>query len=182
MGKLTMEYRRLDDVVPADENPKGHKIGAIIESIKRRGFADGLVEDGRTGKLVGGHGRLQALQQMRDAHEPEPEGIMVSDAGWFVPVQVGWRSKNDADARAMLVALNKIVELGGWDEVILGPFLRGINDDGELIGTGFNEHDLKGFGDAGPDGGFGGEPGGGGPREGVHRTCPKCGFQWTEDA
>ena len=79
----------------------------------------------------------------------------------------------------MLVALNKIVELGGWDEVVLGPFLRGIAADGELEGTGFNDHDLKGFGDGGPDGGFGEEPGGG-AREPISRTCPSCGFKWTE--
>lgn len=179
MSERTTEYRRLDKVVPADANPKGHNIPAIRESINRRGFVDGLIEDGRTGKLVGGHGRLIALSEMAAADEDPPDGIRPDpgDGEWLVPVQVGWASRSDAEARAMLVALNRTAELGGWIEDALGPFLTGLRDEGELMGTGFDEHEIAGFGGA-PEGGFGDE--GGGAREPVSRTCPKCGFHWTE--
>lgn len=161
MADRTIDYRRLEDVLPADANPKGHKIPLIRESIEVRGFAGALLEDQRTKKLVGGHGRLIALKQMRDEGQTPPDGIGKDEHDWLVPIEVGWASRSDAEARAMLVAQNRTVELGGWNEVELGPFLAGLKDAGELTGTGFNEDDLRGFGGEGPRGGFGG--GGEGP-------------------
>jgi len=174
-----LEYRRLDKVLPADANPKGHNIPLIRESIEARGFVDGLIEDGRTGKLVGGHGRLIALQLMQEEGQDAPEGIRPDGDGvWMVPVQVGWASRSDAEARAVLIALNRTTELGGWDEAALGSFLSELLEDGELTGTGFNEHDLLGFGSGeAPGGGFGDDPPG--AKEPQRWTCPKCGFSWS---
>ena len=157
MPDRIIEYRRLEDVLPADANPKGHNVPLIRESIELRGFAGALIEDQRTKKLIGGHGRLIALKQMRDEGQTPPDGIGKDDDDWLVPVEVGWSSRSDAEARAMLVAQNRTVELGGWNEVELGPFLFGLKDAGELSGTGFNDDDLRGFGSAGGAGGFGGE-------------------------
>jgi len=47
-----IEYRRLDAVLPAEVNPKGHNLPLIRESIEARGFVDALIEDQRTGRLL----------------------------------------------------------------------------------------------------------------------------------
>ena len=73
---------RLAEVQSAKRNPKRHSedIGA---SIGRFGYADGVILDERTGRLVAGHGRLDELRRMQAEGEEPPDGIRVNGEDWL---------------------------------------------------------------------------------------------------
>lgn len=142
MTERQIKYIPLTDVRPADVNPKAHDIGSIATSILRRGFVEVPALDGRTGKLVAGHGRIEALQWLHKEGREPPEGIKTRGDEWLVPVLHGWSSKSDADAMAYLVASNRLVEAGGWDETELDQMLVEIGKAGELDGTGYDDDDI----------------------------------------
>lgn len=125
-----------DEIVTADVNPKRHDIDTLISSIKRFGFGEPLLIDSRTKKLVAGHGRLEAIKQLKADGAAEPQGLQ----DWKVPVVAGWASKNDEEASAYLLASNKLVELGGWDDDELKDLLATISD---LDGVGFDIKELE---------------------------------------
>ncbi len=120
-----IEYVPLREVQPAERNPRLHQsIEKVKGSIRRFGFVEGAVHDGRTGRIIAGHGRQEALSAMRDAGEPSPEGIIEHENGdWLMPVQYGWSSASDAEAEALLVALNRLTETGGWATADLAALL-----------------------------------------------------------
>jgi hypothetical protein len=135
----------LDDIAGAATNPKGHDLAGIQTSIARFGFVSPAVVDERTGRLVAGHGRILALQAMRDAGQTPPAGVHLDDGGrWLVPLLTGWASRSDAEADAYLVADNEWTLRGGWDEAELGDFLAALagSDPDLLAVTGFTEHDV----------------------------------------
>lgn len=143
------EYMPLEKIQPADRNPKAHDLGALHSSIDRFGFVEPIVLDERTGKLVAGHGRVEALAQVKAQGGDAPEGVQVLEGGrWYVPVVRGWSSKDDHEAEAYLVASNRVGELGGWDEDLLGEMLGDLaqlgEDGGEtaLRGTGYDGDDV----------------------------------------
>lgn len=140
-----VEYLPLDDIKPATRNPRRHGLDGIRSSIARFGFATPALRDERTGRLVAGHGRTQALAAMRDAGEDPPAGVRVDDAGrWMVPVVCGWESRSDAEADAYLVADNRHTELGGWDDAGLADLLASIGEvDPELVAiAGYDDEDI----------------------------------------
>jgi hypothetical protein len=137
-------YLPLDDVVGAVRNPKAHDLALIRESVSRHGFIDPILRDERTGRLVGGHGRLDYLREALNAGETAPDGIVVDRSGrWKVPVIVGWASRDDADAERVLLSLNRVSERGGWKQDELAAMLADLaaSDDG-LDGTGYEPVDL----------------------------------------
>lgn len=145
------EYRPLSEIAPAKRNVKKHDLAEIIQSIKRFGFADAVIVDERTGKLVSGHGRVEALQAMMkeaDSVNNTPAGIIADDSSgpqrrWLVPVQTGWASKDDTEAEAFLVAANRIGERGGYDLVVLEAVLKDLAAADALAGTGYNDEELQ---------------------------------------
>lgn len=162
-ARLSIELVALDDVRAAPRNPKLHS-PAVRGSIERFGFADPLLRDGRTGLLVAGHGRLEALRAARAAGQAPPAGVETDATGaWLVPVTCGWASRSDAEAEAFLVAHNQTTIAGGWDDAALGAMLRDlaavVPDLGDLP-LGFDDASLAGllagpaapsFTPAGPD-------------------------------
>lgn len=143
----TTEYLPLDTIRVAERNPKLHDMEEIKASLRRFGYADTAILDERTERLVGGHGRLEGLRELRDAGETPPEYVTTGpDGAWLVPVQRGWSSGSDAEAEAMGVALNRLTETGGWDTTVLVDILDGLLDtDAELTGVGFDEDTLDGL-------------------------------------
>lgn len=146
MTTRTVTYTGLHEVVPAELNPKRHNLAGVRASIRTHGFTSPLLYDERTGRLLAGHGRLLALQEMQAAAEPVPDGITVDDqGGWQVPVVRGFASKDDAHAASLLVADNRLTELGGWDDAELASLLGDLRsgDDPALLDlSGFNDEDL----------------------------------------
>jgi DNA modification methylase len=129
----------IEEIQPADRNPKGHDLEEIQDSIRRHGFVAPLILDEASGRLVAGHGRVAALEAMRDQGEPAPERIRTEDGQWMVPVVRGVTFASPQEAEAYLLSDNRLTELGGWDDQALLELLREVDD---LAGTGFGEDDL----------------------------------------
>lgn len=142
-----IEWVPLGEVQSAPTNPKEHDIGEICVSIGRRGFVELPAIDERTGRLVAGHGRIEALIKMHADKAPLPGGLKAEGGKWLVPVVRGWASKNDADAAAYLVASNRLVELGGWNEEMLAKLMSEIAAiaPDEIAGSGFDQQDVDKF-------------------------------------
>lgn len=140
-----IELLDVDALVPAVRNPKDHDLGELMTSIERFGFVDAVVLDERTGRLVAGHGRVEALQAMRKDKRAVPAGVTESGERWLLPVQRGWASRDDREAEAFIVASNRLVEVGGWDEGRLSALLGDLAKDGEaaLAGVGFDASDVS---------------------------------------
>lgn len=129
------EYLPLDQIRHANRNPKRHDIAALRKAIGRFGFVAPPVLDERTGQLVAGHGRIEALVEMRDAGEAPPAGVrLAEDGSWLVPVLRGWSSRSDNEAAAYLVADNRLTDLGGWSTPDLAALLSDLGAaDAELL-------------------------------------------------
>lgn len=138
MPELRLEYVPLALLQVAPRNPKRHQLDQLGGSISRFGYVEPIVMDERTGRMVAGHGRRESLLKMRAKGQAPPTGVREGDGDWLVPVVRGWTSKSDKDAEAYLIASNRHVELGGWDDTELVALLR----DVDLDGTGYNQDDL----------------------------------------
>lgn len=139
-----VELVPLDELRPAVRNAKAHADAEIAASIGRFGVIDLPVLDERTGHLVAGHGRLDALRAAHEAGESPPEGVEARDGDWLVPVVRGWASRSDADAEAAGVALNRLTELGGWERGLLGEILGDYRQDADwFLGTGYGPEDVE---------------------------------------
>ena len=82
------------------------------------------------------------MARARDAEHP-PQGVERDGDVWLVPVLTGWRSSDDDQAQAYVLASNRLVELGGWDESILTDVLVDLEQLGDagLVGTGYSLDD-----------------------------------------
>lgn len=145
MPDRRLTYMPLDDITPASRNPKGHDVDGIQASIGRFGYVAPSVIDERTGRLVAGHGRIDALRAMRDAGQDPPAGVRLAAGGtWQLPVLRGWASRSDAEADAYLVADNEWTVKGAWNDGELGELLSDLvaADPDLLATTGFTDADL----------------------------------------
>ena len=141
---IEIEYLPLSEIVEADSNPKDHDIGQIYQSIKRFGFTQPIMMNENTGKLLAGHGRLQTLQQMKQASEKTPNRIKEKDDEWLVPVLKGISFEDDMEAQAYLIADNRLTELGGWNTGELVETLQDLIEGGlDLDGVGYDFDDLE---------------------------------------
>jgi len=141
--KRWLEFMPLASLKVAKNNPKAHDVGLISESIKRFGIGEGLLLDERTGRLVAGHGRLEALRQLHQAKAALPVGIKLQGKAWLVPVQRGWSSKNDREAEGYLLASNQTTIAGGWNQDALSEMLGGLAQANALAGTGWDADDVE---------------------------------------
>jgi len=146
MDNRTIEYMPLAELVTRlhPDNPKDHNIGAIIESYKAHGYVASGVIDQRTGLFLAGHGRTIALNVMQKQGMDAPDGIRNGGDDWLVPVQVGYESKSDVQAKAYIVADNKLTIAGGWNEPALASLLEEVaaSADVALESTGFSGDSL----------------------------------------
>lgn len=123
-----IEHMPLDAVPRAERNPKAHELMRLRTSFSKFGCTVAGILDERTGRLVAGHGRLEALQAMFADGIAPPDGVLDDDGRWLVPIVRGWSSANDEEAEAYLVVDNRLNELGGWDERLLPESLERIAD------------------------------------------------------
>lgn len=144
MHDRRVEYEPIDQLIGAQNNPKQHNIDLVRRSIARFGYVSPAIVDERTGRLVVGHGRTEALLALRDAGDTPPEGVRQDDSGvWLVPVLRGWSSRSDEEAAAYLVADNRHTELGGWDNEALAKLLDDIGDPDLVDLTGWDLDELS---------------------------------------
>jgi hypothetical protein len=137
-----IEYTPLSKLLRAPRNPKDHDIGALAESMKRFGYVAPMLLNESSGRLVGGHGRLERLEQAKDSGEVPPKRIQVKGKEWLVPVVRGIAFESDEEAEAYLLADNRLVELGGWKDEELLPILKDLAEGAGLEGVGFDADDL----------------------------------------
>ncbi len=115
---LFVDYVPLDELDKrrAQRNPKRHAEEVIGTSVDRFGFVVPPTINETTGRLVAGHGRVDALLARKAAGSPPPTNVRRrKDGEWLVPVVRGNEFATDADAEAYLVADNHLVTMGGWD-------------------------------------------------------------------
>ena len=144
MSKLKIEYIPLDELIRWPRNPKQHDLGVIHKSMERFGFTSPVLMDEKSGRLVAGHGRLDTLMQKMNSGDNPPERIVKKGKMWQVPVIRGLSFESEQEAEAYLLADNRLVELGGWDEGQLAEVLADLAKDGRelLEGTGYDGDDL----------------------------------------
>lgn len=138
---LALTYQPVDELPSASRNPKGHDLDRIRESIRVHGFVSPLVVDEETGRLVAGHGRRDAVLAMKEDGEDAPDRVRVDGDRWLVPI-VRVPFSDPAAAEAYLVADNRLVEVGGWNDEELVAMLSDLADHGLVEGTGFTADDL----------------------------------------
>jgi hypothetical protein len=143
-GNLRIEYMALEDIVEAPRNPKRHDVDNIKASMRRFGFTQPPGINETTGRLVAGHGRREALLELKMANEDPPANINVNDDQWMVPVLRGLSFATDEEAEAYLLADNRLAELGGNDEATLAQILANLNKQANgLVGTGYTPADIE---------------------------------------
>lgn len=155
----------------AKRNPRQHDVGVISQSVVRHGYVEPIVLDERTKKLVAGHGRIETLQALKKDKARPPDGIKEDKGQWLVPVLRGWKSKDDAQAEAYLLASNRTVELGGWDRGELETVLKDLAKKDALEGSGYDGDDLdkmllQSFVEEEPS------------KSNYKHTCPECGWRF----
>lgn len=137
------EYQPVADLKPADRNAKAHDQAALQASLDTFGAIEPVVVDERTGKLLAGHGRAEKLGELEAAGADPPEGVVVGDDGrWQWLVVRGARSRDDAHAEAMAVALNRIGERGGWRPDVLSATLDALWGTDLADATGWSADEL----------------------------------------
>jgi len=137
---MRIEWVSLDEIARWPRNPKDHDLGLLHQSFGRWGFVKPLLIDEGTGKLIAGHGRLDALLMNMRSGASVPPGIKVEGGMWMVPVIRGIEFENEMEAEAFVVADNRTTEAGGWLEDRLADVLQ--DHVGNLQGIGFDRDDI----------------------------------------
>ena len=131
---LHIVYRRIDDLKPDPANPRRHtkrQIRQIAESIKAFGFNAPILIDPH-GNIIAGHGRWLSCRHLGFTEVP----TLCLDH--LTPAQ----------ARAFMIADNRLTEIAVWDDRLLAQQLKeltlvGLDFDIEAIGFEMGEIDLR---------------------------------------
>jgi len=128
MSTLVLRRVAIASIRPDPQNARTHdetNVAAIRASLERFGQVEPLVVRPSDGRLIAGHGRLEAMRAL----------------GWteadVVDVEV-----SDAQAAALGVALNRTAELAGWDSEALAKIIDSLEDDADLAALGFSDGEV----------------------------------------
>lgn len=104
MGKLQIEYKPIEKVIPYDKNPRQNDdaVQYVAESIKEFGFITPILLDA-SGTVMAGHTRLKAAKQLGLKEVPV---VYVDDL-------------SEEQAKAFRLADNRTAEFASWDEGLL---------------------------------------------------------------
>lgn len=111
--RLAIEYRPISDLKLDPRNPRAHSrqhIRQIKKSIQTFGFSVPVIVDSNL-KVIIGHGRILAAQQAGLSEIPT---IMIEYL-------------TEAQARALMIADNRLTEIAAWDEQLLAEQLRDLS-------------------------------------------------------
>src|ERR1700730_7372140 len=131
---LKIIYQQLDDLKLDPGNPRVHtkrQIGQIASSIRNFGFNVPVLV-GRHGDVIAGHGRLMACPELGITEGP----TLCLD------------HLSPAQARAFMIADNRLTEIATWDDRLLAEQLRDLSLSGldfslEVTGFEMGEIDLR---------------------------------------
>ena len=125
---LVVQRVPLSDLHLDPANARTHNepnLAAITASLQRFGQAEPLVVHARTGRVIGGNGRLVAMLAL----------------GWK-ECDVVQLELSDIEATALGIALNRTGELAGWDAEALAKLLGELRTEGALEGVGYSSQDI----------------------------------------
>lgn len=126
-----VQLRSIDSLQPNTKNPRTHssrQIKQLARAIQHFGFTVPILIDGR-GNVLAGHGRLLAARQL----------------GMDTVPTIELAHLNPAQARAYLLADNKLALNAGWDDGLLALHfkeLSALNLDFDLEVTGFSTTEI----------------------------------------
>src|SRR3972149_540341 len=137
--RLPVIYVRLSQARKWEKNPKRHDFDKLIASLRRYGFRDAPIYDETLGALVGGNGRLEALERMQaQGKSLPPAGVLLdTETGeWCLPVQVGVNAKSVSEAEQFAVDHNNLTLAGAdhfelWNEGYLA-LITELKEQGQL--------------------------------------------------
>lgn len=125
----TIEHIATADLVPYARNSRTHSIeqvGKVADSIRRFGFTNPVLVRGSM--IVAGHGRVMAAKALDMA---------------TVPV-IRLDHLSEDEARAYVIADNKLAELAGWDDEALALELKDLQaHDFDLGLVGFTSAEIN---------------------------------------
>lgn len=135
-------FLELDKAVGLARNPKDHDIGEINTSMKRFGFLERIIINKTTGRLLAGHGRIETLRKSKVKGATPPINIKIDGNKWLVPCD--YVSIPESEEEAAAIALNRLVERGGWNDNMLTSVLSDLAamDEDMLDGIGFDMDDV----------------------------------------
>lgn len=133
LPRLALTYRSIDEIKPDPGNPRtrSRQVQRRVErSMAEFGFVFPITVD-RHGVIVAGHARLEAAKALGYTHVPA----------------ISVEHLTESQIKALQIADNRLVELGTWDERLLGEALQsltiqGIDLDVTLTGFDVPEIDL----------------------------------------
>lgn len=141
--KISIEYVDIESLHLWPRNPKLHDADGISEAIDEFGYVDPIIVDETTKRIVSGHGRIAELRRRRDNSEVPPNGITVDEGVWLAPVVRGVAFEDEDQAERYVLAANRLVETGGYDESKLAALLVQHESESGLRGTGYSESDVE---------------------------------------
>src|ERR1700730_16708540 len=132
--RLQVVYRRVDELKLDPANPRVHtkkQVRQLANSIETFDFNVPILID-RDGKVIAGHGRLLACRELGITEVPTLRLDHLSPA----------------QARAFMIADNRLTEIASWDDKLLAESLRdlsllGLDFSIEAIGFEMAEIDLR---------------------------------------
>jgi ParB-like chromosome segregation protein Spo0J len=129
---LAVVWRRIEALRPDPANPRSHspkQIRQLARSIGAFGFNVPILVD-RTLRVVAGHGRLLAAQ----------------DLGWREVPTILLDHLSESEARAFMIADNRLAESAAWNNTLLTEQLREISleaPDFAIETTGFELSEIE---------------------------------------
>ncbi len=144
-GQLRVEYLPLGSIQRAKVNPKRHATEDLSISVGRFGYVDPMIRDDATGRIVAGHGRLDALlERQQSGHEPPRNVQLRADGEWLIPVLVGNSFENEDEASAFLIGSNRLSEYGGWEQEQLNAMIHDLSERGvSMEGVGWSPQQIE---------------------------------------
>jgi len=108
--RLSVTYRSIAELKPDPANPRRHskkQIRQIKNSIETFGFIVPVLVD-RDGNIIAGHGRVLACREL----------------GWTEVPTLCLDHLTPAQARAFMIADNRLTEIATWDDQLLAVQLK----------------------------------------------------------
>lgn len=111
MGKISIQYVKIQDIIPYDKNPRinDDSVDKVAASIREFGFKVPIMLD-RKNVVIAGHTRLKAAKKLKLKELP---CVYADDL-------------SDEQVKALRLADNKVGESSLWDEDLLNEELSGI--------------------------------------------------------
>src|SRR2546427_7928763 len=121
--RVPLDSLHLDPANAREHGPENME--AILGSLKRFGQAEPLVVQKKTGRVIGGNGRLEVMKKL----------------GW-AECDVVEVDLDDLNATALGIALNRTSELAAWNDSTLAKLLEELKVNDALEGVGYSNEDI----------------------------------------